>query len=364
VFRGGFGLTYERIEGNDVYNGGTNVPFSATVGVSNVLLSNPQVSVATGNAPARTIPVVSVTGIDRKNDKLPVTYQYSFGVQQGLGSTSVLSLSYVGNRSRHENDYREVNLPSAANLPGLVTSNGSGYNTQLPFLGFRSLRLAENDANGNYNSLQVDLRANVKNDLTLQFGYTYSHAFDITNTSGTTGFDLANISNPYAGWKFDYGPSPFDRRHVAFTNFVYQIPLLKNSSNGLLKSDLGGLFRPNVTGPITSPHSITQWFNTSVFSAVPAGSYGNLSYNTLRGPGRDNWNLALFKSFVLSTERGSRIEFRAESFNTWNHTQFKGSECQGGGGGGIASSTTDGRFGQVTAAYDPRVFQLGLKVYF
>ena len=397
VLRGGAALTYERIQGNDVYNGGTNVPFSATVGLSNVFLANPQVSVATGNPPARTIPVVSISGIDRKNYKLPVTYQYSLGLQQALGSKSVLSLSYVGNQSRHENDYRETNLPPFANLPALVTSGGSGYNTQLPFLGFRSLRLAENEANGNYNSLQVDLRANVKNDLTVQFGYTYSHAFDVTNTSGTTGFDLANVSNPYAGWKFDYGPSPFDRRHVAFTNFVYQIPFLKNSGNRLLKTSLGGwevsgivtmqtgspinvtqggtnvdsvipnltnLLRPNVTGPITYPHSVTQWFNTSVFSAAPAGTYGNLSYNALRGPGRDNWNIALFKSFVLSSERGSRIEFRAESFNTWNHTQFKGSEGQGAGGGGITTSTTDGRFGQVTAAYDPRVFQLGLKVYF
>ncbi len=40
------------------------------------------------------------------------------------------------------------------------------------------------------------------------------------------------------------------------------------------------------------------------------------------GPGRDNWNIALFKDFTLNEARGSRFEFRVESFNTFNHTQW------------------------------------------
>jgi hypothetical protein len=79
-----------------------------------------------------------------------------------------------------------------------------------------------------------------------------------------------------------------------------------------------------------------------------------LGHNALRGPGRDNWNLSLFKSFIFSEARGSRFEFRVETFNTWNHTEFNAVNGTFGGG----------QFGQVTSAFDPRIFQLGAKLYF
>ena len=85
-----------------------------------------------------------------------------------------------------------------------------------------------------------------------------------------------------------------------------------------------------------------------------------ISVMTRCAPGRDNWNLALFKSFIFSEDRGTRLELRAESFNTWNHTQFKG-DVQNGG---ISTSLGSGNFGTVTNAYDPRVFQLGIKLYY
>jgi hypothetical protein len=75
--------------------------------------------------------------------------------------------------------------------------------------------------------------------------------------------------------------------------------------------------------------------------------------------GRDNWNLSLFKSFIISEDRGSRFEFRAESFDAWNHTQFFGNEQQGG-----CSTFGASNFGAVTSAYDPRVSQLGAKLIF
>ncbi|HYK49360.1 MAG TPA: hypothetical protein VEU94_06520 [Terriglobales bacterium] len=87
---------------------------------------------------------------------------------------------------------------------------------------------------------------------------------------------------------------------------------------------------------------------------------GVISVMTRCAPGRDNWNLALFKSFIFSEDRGTRLELRAESFNTWNHTQFKG-DVQNGG---ISTSLGSGNFGTVTNAYDPRVFQLGIKLYY
>jgi hypothetical protein len=306
-----------------------------------------------------------------------------------------LSVAYVGNQNRHQSDWRETNLPAASLLPTLVGSGGSGYNQDVPYLGFRSLRLAENEANSHYNSLQTELHARVRRDLTLQAAYTLSRAIDPT-VGGGNSFDLDNVSNPYAGWKFDNGPSIFDRTHVAFVNFVYDVPVFKNSQSRLLKSTLGGWelsgiitmesgaplnityggnsvtsiipnlgnnnagVRPNLTGKISYPKTVNEWFDPSVFTAPAAGTWGNLGHDALRGPGRDNWNLALFKSFLISESRGSRFEFRAESFNTWNHTQFKG-DVQNGG---ISTSLGSSNFGAITSAYDPRVFQLGAKLIF
>ena len=41
ILRGGFGMMYERIQGNDMYNAGPNVPFSTNINFSNIQLENP-----------------------------------------------------------------------------------------------------------------------------------------------------------------------------------------------------------------------------------------------------------------------------------------------------------------------------------
>ena len=91
------------------------------------------------------------------------------------------------------------------------------------------------------------------------------------------------------------------------------------------------------------------------------------------GPGRDNWNISFFKNFVLNETRGSNLQFRAEFFNIWNHTQFIGDTLNGGistnatfvvnsAGQTVLDPKSD--FGQVKNANDPRIIQLALKLYF
>jgi hypothetical protein len=85
-----------------------------------------------------------------------------------------------------------------------------------------------------------------------------------------------------------------------------------------------------------------------------------VAHNSVRGPGRDNWNLSLYKNFLFSESRGSNLQFRAEFYNVWNHTQWK----VDGQNGGINNTFGGGGFGQITSAYDPRTIQLALKLYF
>ena len=111
VLRGGFGLMYERIQGNDMYNAGPNEPFSTNVTFNNVSLSNPNLSLLTGQTLVAPITVGSITGLAYTDYKLPAAYQYSFGFQREVWHDSVFQAAYVGNFSRHQNDYRDVNLP-------------------------------------------------------------------------------------------------------------------------------------------------------------------------------------------------------------------------------------------------------------
>jgi hypothetical protein len=384
VVRGGFGIMYERIQGNDMYNAGPNIPFSLNVGLNSVTLDNPSIAVATGTAATRPINPANITGLAVADYKLPVSYQYSVGVQRALSTRTVLSVNYVGNQGRHQNDYNALNLPSQSYLPALI--GGANYNTApgLPYPGFHSINLAHNEANTHYNGLQIDLNSQLGHDLNLRAFYTLSRAID-PGTGSNGGQDLQNVSNPYAGWKYDVGPSGYDRTHVGVVDFIYDIPVFRHNQSRLVKSTLGGwqvsgivtlesglplnigltggqgnnhlpngTNRPDLTGKVAYPKTVGQWFDTTAFTAPAIGAWGTLGHNALRGPGRNNWNLSLFKSFTFSETRGSRLELRLETFNTWNHTQFNN----------VSTNLGDSKFGQVTSDFDPRILQLGGKIYF
>ena len=392
VVRGGFGIMYERIQGNDMCNAGPNIPFSLQVSLNSVEMLNPNLSLATGAAAARPINAASITGLAVDNYKLPTSYQYSVGVQHSLSTKTVLSVSYVGNQGRHQNDYRNINLPPQTQLAALI--GGAKYQTipGLAYPGFTSVTLSQNEANAHYNGLQVDLNSKLGRDLNLRAFYTLSRAIDPT-TAGSGGGDLGTVSNPYAGWVYDVGPSGYDRTHVAVVDFIYDIPLLRHSQSRLMRSTvggwqisgivtmesgvpinvtlggaqggnggLGGSNRPDQPTAVAYPHTVSQWFNPQGWSFPAVGAFGTLGHNALRGPGRDNWNVSLFKSFSLSESRGSRLELRLETFNTWNHTQFNGVGTSFNGYN--PNGTPKGSFGQVTSAFDARILQLGGKIYF
>jgi hypothetical protein len=404
VVRGGFGVMYERIQGNDMYNAGPNIPFSLQVNESNVWMTNPGIALASGTPVVQPINPAGITGLDVDDYKLPVSYQYSVGVQHSFASKTVLSVSYVGNQGRHQNDYRNINLPSdnPATLSALAA--GTNYDTiGLTYPGFDSIRLAENEANTHYNGLQVDLNSQLSRDLNLRAFYTLSRAVDPT-TGGNGGSDLQSVSNPFQGWTYDNGPSGYDRTHIAVVDFIYDIPVFRHNDSKMVKTVLGGwevsgiitaesglpinvalgngkysptlsgnygsfgnlgaTNRPDMTGSVDYIHGSQSvastsggnpiWFTNSAFAVPTPGTFGTMGFNALRGPGRDNWNISLFKSFMISEARGSRFELRLETFNTWNHTQFNA----------VDNTFTDGHFGQVTSAFDPRVLQLGGKIYF
>src|SRR5262249_46793566 len=136
VIRGAFGTFFERIQGNDSYNSGPNVPFSANPTLNTVSFDNPQLNITDGTTLSGGFPVVAsgITGLSRSYPA-PISYQYNFGVQQALNSRTIVSLNYVGNQQRNQSDFREINIPAQSQLATLVANPGN-LNTVRPFKGF------------------------------------------------------------------------------------------------------------------------------------------------------------------------------------------------------------------------------------
>jgi len=416
ILRAGFGAFYERIQGNDMYqSAGSMNLFGANTSVNNVSLSDPHIGVDQTNATISTsaLPATVNNEIALNSSRYnnPVTYQYSGGIQHQLSSQTVVSVAYVGNEGHQESYTQNIDVPAFSALPSLWVAPPGGqkaqYNTILQYPGYHNLVIYQNGENSHYNSLQIEVRSHLRMGLDLHAAYTYAKAIDPTAANGDGG-DLDAISNPYAGWQFDQGPGALDRTHVAFVNFVYELPIFRNTSNRFAKDVIGGWqlsgivtmesglplnlgysgttvcsivsscsVRPDLAGKVSYPKAsvispsnnlkVLQWFDPSVFSAayVPGTTvptWGDLGHNALRGPGRDNWNIAMFKTFAA----GERLHFelRAESFNTWNHTQFNGVNTTVLRGSTSAAATAVSGAGQVNSAFDPRVFQLGAKVIF
>ncbi len=356
VVRGGFGIMYERIQGNDMYNAGPNIPFSLQRQHDSGRASRTRASRSRPALP-RALPInpASITGLAIDDYKQPASYQYSVGVQQQLNAKSVLSISYVGNQNRHQNDYREINLPNQSALPA-AHRRLRNYNTApgLPYPGFHSIDLSTNEANSHYNALQIDLSSQVGRDLSSSrvlhavahdrsdhrrqrrrrpertcriptwAGSTTSVRVDTTarttrrSTSSMTSRSCGTAPNrllksTIGGWEVS--------GIVTLTSGLPINPQLTGgqSGNGLPNATN----RPIRSARVSYPHTVGEWFNTAAFADPAVGAFGDAGHNSLRGPGRDNWNLSLFKSFVFSETRGSRFELRVETFNTWNHTEFQ-----------------------------------------
>jgi hypothetical protein len=128
----------------------------------------------------------------------------------------------------------------------------------------------------------------------------------------------------------------------------------------------------HTTNPICSTKAIcVQYLNNSTvtpsFIANPIGTYGDLGRNALRGPAFVGFDLALVRTFKLG-ERYS-LQARAEAFNLFNHTNFVGGfapagQPAGASYAGVSTALNSSSFGQIGSAYDPRILQFAMKVFF
>jgi hypothetical protein len=118
------------------------------------------------------------------------------------------------------------------------------------------------------------------------------------------------------------------------------------------RPDLVG--NPNVTGP---RGYLYNYWNTNAFAQPAVGTLGNAGYDVLIGPGNNNWDMGLMKNFHISPKSdGIRLQYRAELFNAFNHTQVSYS--------GVNTTWGNASFGTVSSMAPARVVQMAIKLNF
>ena len=251
VLRGGMGVFFERVQGNDVYNAALNPPFAYQPSATNVYFSNPNTSALTG---ATTLNHFQSSLTNIKYDYPPPgTSNFSLGIQREVKPSIIAVVQYVGSRGWDQDNDRQINTLPLSNFDPADPTNNPYYDRQLVatgaananpyriFPGFASINQEENETNFNYNSLQAGIRIENRHGLTTQVAYTWSHNIDeVAN-------DLNGISNPFNA-KYDYGSdTSFDRRHILNLSYVYALPFFNKSSNMLARDVVGGWSISGVT---------------------------------------------------------------------------------------------------------------------
>lgn len=358
VLRGGYGRFFDRWS-QFASGARNNYPFNQSVSIFNTTFDNP----AQGSL--RIFPI-SLTNFASPWD-VPYMQKWSMGVERQLPYQIVLDAAYVGSKGTHLLFQRDINQPVAS---AIVASGQRSANAVRPYAGFASINTYETSGNSTYHSLQISVVKRFSSGLALQGSYTWSKLLDNVTTP----------INSYAPAANERGLASFSRTHVFTASYVWEIPFARNfntwrrkvfhgwqisgitsaqSGNPItpvISSDRagvgGGAQRPNLTGSVRNIGAKVMWFDTSVFALPPPGTFGNEGRGIIPGPGFFNTDL----SFAKNTPIHERLtlQFRAEFFNIFNHTQWAG----------VGATFGSGTFGQVTSARDPRITQLALRLVF
>ncbi|MGA7622271.1 MAG: carboxypeptidase regulatory-like domain-containing protein [Candidatus Acidiferrales bacterium] len=313
-----------------------------------------------------------------------------------------------------------------ASLPASVQENfstacGNDPSPFRPFVGYGSITAKTYRADSTYNSLQVSVRRTIA-PLVVSASYTYSHSID-----NSSDWQDQNFVNSY-DLRANRSSSNFDERHIFTFSYVYNIPFPKEKGwatkvfggweySGITSFNTGqpfsvlyGIFGDNAgvangvgtngsyadsTGisPYSKPSAAVLaslapgtgplLYNPAAFTVPQGLTFGDTGRNFLNNPSRLNFDMALFKNIPI--HESVSMQFRAEAFNVFNHTQWASNNSTasttGSGGDAYNSLTCTGGannspidpsclnggwngFLQPEAAHNPRILQFGLKLLF
>jgi hypothetical protein len=420
IVRSGYGLTWIEQAGITTPFTTPFFPFIQTAGQRSldninaafVLSHGPSVQVTDPNPDSGL--GQGVFGVER-NQKSGYAQQWNLSFQKTYGEHWSMEFGYLGSKLTNLG-VPDVNLnqltteqlalgsvltqqvpnPFFGQIPESSSLGGPTIARQQllrPYPRFTTVALYRNNVgHSTYHSLQTRLERRFSDGLTFGAAYTFSKLID---DAGAV-FDAAILTGPAASFQAaDSHNRRLEKDHstgsipqVLAGSFVWELPLGQGRHwtmsgwkdalagrwqlAGIVRLQSGsplavtqatnlnafagfGIQRPNRTGDTALPseeRSTARWFNTAAFTQAPQFTIGSSSRNPVVGPGYQTLDVMLAKIFPI-TER-FRAEFRVEAFNVTNTPPL------------TAPNTSFGTaaFGTITRAFDPRVFELVLKLHF
>lgn len=329
---------------------------------------------------------------DQKSTALPYLERYLLDVQHQLTAHDMVTLSYDGAQGRKGTNQVNINLPPYQT--GWTTTNA--YNAARPNnVGlFGDIYVVRSNLNSYYNAAIVQYRHDLSRGFQFMANYTFGKTVSDYPWANTLGENEYGGSN---GFKY---PNLFDRGEATFSHrqrFVYSgiwsphyggswpawvkegLADWRVSGIGTLESgdtftivnavttagDNAGFDEMEVSGNPNLSHgskSFARQFDTSKFTLPPNGVRGNSGLGTIRGPGQNNVDLSLAKAFPLY--ESLHIEFRADAFNVFNHTQWNAVQTTYPFGSSANYAYGNIPFGQVSGVREARIGQLAAKIVF
>jgi hypothetical protein len=409
VWRGGFGIFHQfinRIGSESMLQ--LNPPALLNVSLSQQLGSSTPVFQLKNGFPSAeleaqgiNLPSLQIRAQD-PNERTTYVEQVSFGPQIQLSNNTVLNLTYVGNWGRKENRLRNANQGQLVGYSGtqpLISFPYPNLNTQtlsLQGAGQHAfLELATNDGNTDFNALEVNLQRRLSHRLMYSISYSFSHnmADYVDNlTGGSTpqnaynyahemSYSQQDVRNRAVGsgtWELPIGQGGWvmnsDSKAAQLLGH-WQANAIVSLQNGIPltvtapdSSSSGGNHAsyPNCVGnPYTGASSSHKQYagsnapgfflNVNAFATPAPGDFGTCRPRAYHGPGLNESDISLFKSFPLWGE-GRRFEFRTEFFNAFNRPSFQNP---------ATSISAPGAFGKSTGTTtNPREIQFAGKIFF
>ncbi len=351
--RGGAGFYYGLLDTLD-YRLDQTAPFNTTQSLKNVAVSS--LNFNPGSAPPAGS-LISPSNV-QPDIATPTVISWSIRIEQQVAPHTSLTVGYVASHSYHQILSEDMNEP----VPTYLANGTVFYPTNAPFANPNLANTTSWVSQGAaaYNALLVDVRRTFANGLQFRGNYTYSKNLDdgsAWNTSVSANTP-AYVSFPFQP-KTDWGPAATDIRHLASFNGSYDLPFgrhrhfLRQASkpvnafvgewtvsaiasvfsgfpfspqlgynptgNGDTRNPVRPNWNPEFTGNLY-PRKPGQWFDPTAFLPPATGTYGNVSRDSLVGPGSAELDFSAAKSARVT--EGLDIQFRAEFFNVLNHTNF------------------------------------------